>query len=332
MMFRFNIHPFSRTMLVAIATTSLIISSCAPAEVNENAQQAETEQVGSDVGADTTEDSQSLIYVTNYPLQYFAERIGGDRVKVELPVPGDIDPAFWEPSADDLSQLQTAELIVLNGATYEKWLQTASLPQAKTIDTASPFQDRWLSIKEVVTHQHGPEGEHSHEGTAFTTWVDPTLALEQAAAIRDRMTTQFPDQADLFAANYKALEQDLTEIDEQIATLVEGSADHKQPLLASHPVYDYLAARYGLSLRSVLWEPETFPDEEQWAELESLLAEHPAEWMIWEGDPLPESVERLRQLGVESVVFDPAGNVPEDGDFLTVMQTNLENLRPVFAE
>ena len=268
MMFRFNIPPFSRIMVVAIATTSLIISSCAPAEVNENAEQAETEQVSD--GAATTEGSQALIYVSNYPLKYFAERIGGDQVKVELPVPGDIDPAFWEPSADELAQLQTAELIVLNGATYEKWLQTASLPQAKTLDTASPFEDRWLSIKEVVTHQHGPEGEHSHEGTAFTTWVDPTLALEQAAVIRDRMTTQFPDQADLFATNYKALEQDLTTIDEQIATLVGDSAEQKQPLLASHPVYDYLAARYGLNLRSVLWEPETFPEEDQWAEIESM--------------------------------------------------------------
>ena len=327
MMCRFKIHPFSRIMLVAIATTSLLVSSCAPAEVTETVEQA-----ADDVSTVSAKDSQSLIYVTNYPLKYFVERIGGDQVKVELPVPDDIDPAFWKPSADDLNQLQTAELIVLNGATYEKWLQTASLPQAKTIDTASPFQDRWLSSKEVVTHQHGPEGEHSHEGTAFTTWVDPTLAIEQAAVIRDRRTTQFPEQADLFATNYKALEQDLTNIDEQIATLVEGSTDQNQPLLASHPVYDYLAARYGLNLRSFLWEPETFPDEEQWAELESLLAEHPAEWMIWEGDPLPESVERLRQLGIESVVFDPAGNVPEDGDFLAVMQNNVDNLRSVFAE
>lgn len=311
----------------AIATTSLLLSSCAPAEVNETGEQA-----GDDVSVVSADDSQALVYVTNYPLKYFAERIGGDRVKVELPVPEDIDPAFWKPSADEISQLQTAELIVLNGATYEKWLQTASLPQAKTIDTASQFQDRWLASKEGVTHQHGPEGEHSHEGTAFTTWVDPTLAIEQAAVIRDRMTTQFPAQADLFATNYKALEQDLTNVDEQIATLVEGSTDQNQPLLASHPVYDYLAARYGLNLRSVLWEPETFPDEEQWVELESMLAESPTKWMIWEGDPLPESVERLRQLGIESIIFDPADNVPDDGDFLTVMQNNVENLRSVFVE
>ena len=50
---------------------------------------------------------------------------------------------------------------------------------------------------------------------------------------------------------------------------MEGSTDQNQPLLASHPVYDYLAARYGLNFRDVLWEPETFPDEEPWAEIGS---------------------------------------------------------------
>lgn len=327
---QFNLRPVSQATLAALATATLLLVSCSAAEVRDSADSSQPSEAISAV--DGTEENQALIYVTNYPLQYFVERIGGDRVRVELPLPGDIDPAFWEPTADELAQLQDADLIILNGATYEKWLQTASLPQAKTVDTAAPFSDRWLSIETAVTHQHGPEGEHSHEGTAFTTWVDPTLAIEQAAAIRDRLSAEFPDQAEDFAANFAALEQELTAIDEQIATLVETSGQAEQPLLASHPVYDYFAERYGLNLESVLWEPETFPDDAQWAELEAMLADHPAEWMIWEGEPIPESVARLQELGIESVVFDPAGNVPESGDFLTMMQANADNLSVVFAE
>ena len=321
----------SRASVIAIATASFLVASCSSAQQATESEDSNpvTEDVSS---ADTPQDSRPLVYVTNYPLQYFTQRIGWDQVQVELPIPGDIDPAFWEPTADDLSELQAADLIVLNGATYEKWLETASLPQAKMVNTAAPFDDRWITMKETVTHQHGPEGEHSHEGTAFTTWVDPMLAIEQAAVIRDRLSEQFPNHASVFGANFETLEQDLTLIDEQLAALVDESPARDQPLLASHPVYDYFAERYGLNLESVLWEPETMPDEAQWAELEELLTAHPAEWMIWEGEPLPESVERLQALGVESVVFDPAGNVPETGDFLAVMQDNVDNLRPVFAE
>ena len=38
------------------------------------------------------------VYVVNYPLKYFAERIGGPHVKVTLPVPADVDPVYWAPA------------------------------------------------------------------------------------------------------------------------------------------------------------------------------------------------------------------------------------------
>jgi zinc transport system substrate-binding protein len=53
--------------------------------------------------------------------------------------------------------------------------------------------------------------------------------------------------------------------------------------------------------------------------------------MIWEDEPLPESVERLKELGIQSVVFSPYGNRPAQGDFMTVMKSNIENLRLIFV-
>ena len=52
--------------------------------------------------------------------------------------------------------------------------------------------------------------------------------------------------------------------------------------------------------------------------------------MLWEAEPASESVERLRNLGVESIVFDPCGNLPGEGDFLSVMLKNAVNLEDVY--
>ena len=52
--------------------------------------------------------------------------------------------------------------------------------------------------------------------------------------------------------------------------------------------------------------------------------------MIWEGRPKEEVVEKLKQHGVGSLVFDPCGNVPAKGDYLEVMRQNVERLKPVF--
>jgi len=98
----------------------------------------------------------------------------------------------------------------------------------------------------------------------------------------------------------------------------------------SHPLFDYFTRRYGLNIKSVHWEPDEIPTNEQMLELNRILKEHPAKWMIWEGIPTKKSVERLQAIGVKSLVFDPCGNKPDQGDFLSVMWQNVENLKLAF--
>ena len=268
--------------------------------------------------------AQPTVYTVNYPLQYFAERIGGAQVRVVFPAPAGVDPAFWAPDVETIASFQAAGLILLNGATYAKWLKTASLPKSRSIDTSRGFAAEFIAVAETGTHSHGPSGEHSHGGTAFTTWLDLLQAVQQAQAVKEGLGRLLPDHRDDFEARYGELERDLLALDEQLQAIA-GRAPGR-PLLGSHPVYQYLARRYGLNLESVLWEPDTAPDDGQWRELESVLEGHGADWMLWEGEPLPEVVERLAALGVRSVVFDPCGNRPEEGDFLGVMRENAARL------
>ena len=57
---------------------------------------------------------------------------------------------------------------------------------------------------------------------------------------------------------------------------------------------------------------------------------HPATWMLWESDPAPEIGQRFQQLGVQSTIFNPCGNQPIGGDFLSVMFNNLASMARVF--
>lgn len=42
---------------------------------------------------------------------------------------------------------------------------------------------------------------------------------------------------------------------------------------------------------------------------------------------MKRSVEILKSIGINSIGFDPCGNVLYDGDFLSVMWQNLENFK-----
>jgi len=268
------------------------------------------------------------VNVVNYPLQYFAQRIGGEHVNVVFPAPADIDPAYWLPDTKTISDYQQADLILLNGAGYAKWINKVTLPRFRMIDTSAGFKDRYMESAEILTHSHGSEGEHAHESLAFTTWIDFSLAAQQAKAIAAALSRKRPEMKDAFQRNFQELEQDLLKLDRNLKALV--SKDPSRPLVVSHPVYDYFARRYGLNIKSVHWEPNEIPTIEQMLELNRILKEHPAKWMIWEGIPTKKSVERLQAISVESLVFDPCGNTPNQGDFLSVMRQNVKNLEPAF--
>jgi zinc transport system substrate-binding protein len=272
--------------------------------------------------------SKLTIYVVSYPLKYFAERIAGDKATVVFPAPSEGDPAYWMPNAKTITKYQQADLILLNGARYAKWVKKVSLPRSKMVDTSASFKDRYITAEEITTHSHGAEGKHAHESLAFTTWLDFDLATKQAEAIAKALVRKKPDLRETFHQNFVSLEKELMALDQKIKQIV--SKNQQQPLIASHPVYDYFAESYGLNMKSVHWEPDEIPNQEQWIELRDILKEHPAKWMIWEGVPIKACVEELKSMGISSLVFDPCGNVPEKADFLAVMKQNIENLKLVF--
>lgn len=260
----------------------------------------------------------------NYPLAYFASRIGGDAVDVRFPAPPEGDPANWNPPAQELEAFRDADLILLNGAGYARWPAKVPLPAERLVDTSAAFADRYVSA-DAETHRHGAGGEHSHQPEiAFTTWLDPELALLQAAAIRDALSAAQPAAAADFAAGFESLAADLRALDGEFERLFGALGD--APVVFSHPVYQYLEARYGINGISVHWEPEQSPSTDEMVKLADRLMDHPAQILIWEGEPLPETVAELSTWAVASVVMSPCGNRPAQGDYLTVMKENIANL------
>lgn len=299
----------------ALPFSILLVNSCKPAP-----------QVGGSVSS--ASGGKPVVYVVNYPLKYFAERIGGNLINVKFPAPADEDPAFWTPSDADVSAFQQASVILMNGATYSKWVDKVTLPATKVVDTSVSFKSAFIETKSDVTHSHGPGGDHSHSGTAFTTWIDFNQAAAQALTVREALAKLLPKETVTLDANLAKLSEELRTLDERMK--VVGNRMNNQPVMASHPVYQYFARRYGISLQAVLWEPETVPDDKAIAELQSILAKHPAKWMIWEGEPAKESVAKIQAMGLQSVVFAPSGNVPDEGDFMTMMQANVAAMEKAF--
>ncbi len=269
------------------------------------------------------DDSRLIVVAVNYPLAYMAERIGGDLVRVDYPVPDGIDPAFWQPTPEDIVRIQAADVILLNGAGYAKWTAVATLPASRVVVTSEGVEERYLVVEGNVSHTHGPQGEHSHGEVAFTTWLDPTIAMIQATAVAEAIKAMRLAERDVIQSNLERLIVDLEALDRELADAFGGS---NRVLLASHPVYQYLARRYDLQLSSVHFEPDEAPSEQAWSDLERMRVRSGADVMLWEAEPLPQTRDRLAAVGLRLAVFDPAGNRPATGDYFSVMRRNIVSL------
>lgn len=274
------------------------------------------------------------VFTTFYPTEYFTSRIAGDLVEVKNPVPEDADPIFWEPSRQQLQAYQEADLIVLNGAGFEKWVQNATLPEDRVVDTAAPFESEFIVYEDAVTHSHGSVGQHTHEGLDGHTWLDPQNAKVQAAEIKEALAEHFPEHRAEFEEGYQALTSDLDALDQTLSRYKE-SYDGK-PIFASHPAYNYLAQRYGWNVDNLDLDPEEMPSDETFAEIEARRANHPAKYIVWEAEPTPEIAKRFEdELGLESITFSPVELLSGEQraasvDYLDVMKENLERIEPVF--
>lgn len=276
-----------------------------------------------------------VAYTTFYPTQYFAERIAGDLIEVVNPVPEDADAIFWEPTREDLIAYQQADLIILNGTGFAKWVTSATLPEDRIVDTAEPFSDSFILYEDAVTHSHGDDGTHTHAGLDGHTWVDPVNAKIQAQEIEKALAERYPEHAAAFAAGLANLAADLDSLDAKLREYQAGeNAD--TPIFASHPAYNYIARRYGWNQVPLDLDPEEMPSDETFAEIEAMQKTHPARYLVWEGEPLPEIAARFEtELGIESIVFSPAelvaaSDLAAGDDYMAIMRRNIEALAAIY--
>ena len=274
------------------------------------------EEKSSQEAASSSQTKENLrVYVSNYPLYFFAERIGGAKIDLRYPMEAAANPATWTPDANTVAEMQGADLILLNGATYENWLMTVSLPDSLLVDTSIGYATRLLPSGETFTHSHGEDGAHSHEGVAWATWMDLSLAIQQAEAVKKAFIKRRPEQRDFFETNFKELAEALSALDTDFK---KATAMDTQPKpVYSHPVYAYFQKAYGLTGPSLHWEPETPLTHDMLHEIDHLKKEEGINTIVWERPPFEASIKQLSEKGIQSVVIQPLENTPDTGDFMT---------------
>jgi zinc transport system substrate-binding protein len=272
-----------------------------------------------------------------YPLQYVAQRVGGDAVAVtNLTKPG-AEPHDLELSPIQVGQVSDADLIL-----YLKGFQPAvdeAVTQSggdRAFDAASAVP---LLDASAAGHDHAgeePAGEeHADEpgGKDPHLWLDPTRLATLADAVAKRLATIDPDRAADYSGRATALRADLGRLDREYADGLKSC--QRRELVVSHAAFGYLADRYDLEQIGLSGlSPENEPSPRRLAEVTEEAREHKATTIFFETLVSPKVAETIaREIGADTAVLDPLEGLQPgtDGDYLSIMRNNLAALRPALG-
>ncbi|GGV04084.1 zinc ABC transporter substrate-binding protein [Actinomadura cremea] len=301
-----------------------------------------------DAGADAPPGTTEVV-ASFYPMAWLAGQVGGDDVHVRtLTAPG-AEPHDLELTAKQVANVQEAAL-----AFYVKGMQPAvddavqkhaeksSLDAASVVKTLPPPAE-----EEEHGHEHGHEhegegeGEHAHEeghdhgdaGYDPHIWLDPHRMAAVATALGDRLAEVDAENAAGYKSRAQAVAGQLTELDGEYR---DGLATcERKEIVTAHAAFGYLTNRYGLTQVSIAGvDPSNEPSPARLAELTEHVKEAGATTVFTETLVSPKVAETLaREAGVKTAVLDPVEGVEEGSsdDYLTIMNRNLETLRPALG-
>ena len=269
-----------------------------------------------------------------YPLEWAAQRVGGDRLDVSSLTPPGAEAHDLELAPQDVAAVAEADLLV-----YLDGFQPA-LDEAAENEAADTAWDAGRSADLALTaEEHGHEGEtaeeheeHAGDGEALDPhfWLDPVRLASVGDALAQRLAEADPDGAAAYEENAAALRADLEALDAEMQASLAGCA--VDTLVAAHDAFGYLGDRYGLEVVGISGlSPSQEPSPAVQAEISELVRERGVTTVYTETLVDPAVAETVAtEAGVRTAVLDPIEGLTDESagsDYLEVMRANLATLR-----
>jgi zinc transport system substrate-binding protein len=268
-----------------------------------------------------------------YPLQFAAERVGGDRVTVaNLTKPG-AEPHDLELTPNQVADIHTAGLVIylagLQPAVDDAVAQEAG-GQAFDVSTVQPLNQAAPGVLEspaIGAAKSANAGKDPH------VWLDPVRFAAIVDKLANRLATIDKAHAADFNSRAMALHAELDRLDQEYATGLANCQRHE--IVTSHAAFGYLAERYKLEQIPITGlNPEEEPSPQRLGQVAALAKQRGVTTVFFETLVSPKVAETLaKEVGAKADVLDPIEGIEvgAKADYLSVMRDNLTHLRVALA-
>lgn len=207
------------------------------------------------------------VVVSIVPQAYFAERIGGEHVEVDVLATVGHCAETYQVTPRQLDMLGRAAMYFRVGMPFEDALVQrieSAFPELRIVDVREGISLLALPGEKTADHpesgtpcDHGHDHAHDHDhhhahapGEADPhIWLDPMLVKVQAHTMTEAMIAAAPAQEAAFRARLAALETDMDELHRRLEGIL--APVRGRVMYVYHPGFGYLANAYGFEQRAI---------------------------------------------------------------------------------
>ncbi len=234
-----------RLYVIATLALALVATACSPAP--------------------TADDDQLTVVVTTTILGDIVRSMVGSDATVEVLIPLGVEPHEFSPSAQQIVQIHSADLVVANGLGLEAGL-------LDVLETASADGANIYTVADKVTNEADALG-----GPDPHIWLDPTLMALAVNLIGEQIATVDQDSPTDWATRSSAYAAELLEVNKEVINTLASVPQNRRLLVTNHDSLQYFAEAYGFEVIGTVFpgrSPVGEPSSEDLAKLVSALREH----------------------------------------------------------
>ncbi|MDN7240169.1 zinc ABC transporter substrate-binding protein [Planococcus sp. N028] len=289
------------------------------------------------------------VYTTVYPLTYFTERIGGDRVNVKSIYPAGSNEHTFEPTQQNMIALAEADLMFYVGLGLEgfisnakktlenekvKFVATSDAISDEELEAAGTHEEEHEEHEEHAEHEEDGHEGHNHGSTDPHVWISPVLSQKLALSIKDSLVEKDPEGKELYEENYAQLIDELKQLDQAFVDLSDRVTN--KTFFVSHSAFGYIAEPYGFEQIAVAGlNSQDEPSQKELTKIVDLAKEKNIKYIVFEQNVSSNLTEVIqKEVGAEAVQMHNLGVLTQDNidnkeTYFTLMEKNLQVLETV---
>lgn len=202
----------------------------------------------------------NIVTVTIEPQRYFAEKIAGDKFKINCVVPAGQSPETYDPTPQQMIQVgKSMAYLRIGPIGFEQaWMDKIreNNPKLEVFDTSEGMN--LLTDTEEDSHDHNHDGHdhsahagedghhhHHHGGVDPHIWSSITGAKVVAWNTLNAFIALDPDNTEYFWKNYNELVDEIDKTEGEIKQLLDPLTD--RTFIIYHPALTYFANEFNLT-------------------------------------------------------------------------------------